>query len=66
MASLQGSPVPAGPVEGGLISVQFFGNPSPSIPNQPDSRSPGFVTIAVATKFYCICILLLVFKVVKN
>lgn len=43
VASLQGSPVPAGPVEGGLISVQFFGNPSPSIPNQPDSRSPGLV-----------------------
>ncbi|OMO53477.1 hypothetical protein CCACVL1_28616 [Corchorus capsularis] len=34
-ASFQGSPVPAGAVEGGLISVQFSGNPSASISNRP-------------------------------
>ena len=39
-ASYQGSPVPAGAVEGGLISVQFSGNPSASFPNRPDSGSP--------------------------
>ncbi|XWS08472.1 hypothetical protein CRYUN_Cryun40dG0005100 [Craigia yunnanensis] len=38
--SFQGSPVPAGAVEGGLISVQFFGNPSASLPDRPDSVSP--------------------------
>ncbi|XP_022721749.1 uncharacterized protein LOC111279115 [Durio zibethinus] len=41
--SIQGSPVPAGAVEGGLISVQFSGNPSASIRNRPDSRSPYLV-----------------------
>ncbi|XP_022760715.1 uncharacterized protein LOC111306943 [Durio zibethinus] len=41
--SFQGSPVPAGAVQGGLISVQFFGNPSASVPNQPDSGSPYLV-----------------------
>ncbi|XVF28181.1 hypothetical protein REPUB_Repub15cG0006800 [Reevesia pubescens] len=41
--SFQGSPVPAGTVEGSLISVQFFGNPSSSIPNRPDSGSPYLV-----------------------
>ncbi|XVF38895.1 hypothetical protein REPUB_Repub20aG0142300 [Reevesia pubescens] len=43
-ATFQGSSVPAaGAVEGGLVSVQFFGNPSASIPNRPDSGSPYFV-----------------------
>lgn len=42
-ASYQGSPVPAGAVEGGLISVQFSGNPSASFPNRPDSGSPHLV-----------------------
>ncbi|XVE82298.1 hypothetical protein DITRI_Ditri15bG0137000 [Diplodiscus trichospermus] len=41
--SFQGSPVPAGAVEGGLISVQFFENPSASVPNQADAGSPYLV-----------------------
>ncbi|XVF62421.1 hypothetical protein PTKIN_Ptkin09bG0006300 [Pterospermum kingtungense] len=40
MTGFQRSPVPAGAVEGGLISIQLFGNPYASIPNQPDSVSP--------------------------
>lgn len=39
MTSSQRSPVPAGSIEGALISVQLFGNPSASIPNRPDSGS---------------------------
>lgn len=50
-ASYQGSPVPAGAVEGGLISVQFSGNPSASFPNRPDSGSPQYVTLIVAKQF---------------
>ncbi|XWS38917.1 hypothetical protein CRYUN_Cryun18bG0004600 [Craigia yunnanensis] len=42
-ASYQGSPVPAGAVQGGLISVQFSGNPSASFPSRPDSGSPYLV-----------------------
>ena len=40
VASYQGFPVPAGAVEGGLISVQFSGNPSATFPDRPDSGSP--------------------------
>ncbi|XVE65489.1 hypothetical protein DITRI_Ditri08aG0004000 [Diplodiscus trichospermus] len=42
-ASYHGSPVPAGALEEGLVSVQFSGNPSGSFPNRLDSGSPHLV-----------------------
>jgi hypothetical protein len=37
--SFQGSPVSAGPTEGGLISIEYYPFPSASEPNEPASAS---------------------------
>ncbi|KAF5752118.1 hypothetical protein HS088_TW01G00025 [Tripterygium wilfordii] len=42
-ANLQGSPMSAGAADGGLISVQYFGNPSASGPNGHGAGSPNLV-----------------------
>lgn len=41
--SFQGSPVSAEATEGGLISVQFYPNPSASTPQGPGFESPKYV-----------------------
>lgn len=41
--NFQGSPVSAGPTEGGLISVQYNLFPSANEPNEPGSGSPKYV-----------------------
>ncbi|KAF5737080.1 hypothetical protein HS088_TW14G01236 [Tripterygium wilfordii] len=42
-ASLRGAPMSSGSADGGLISVQYFGNPSASGPNGHGSGSPNLV-----------------------
>ncbi|KAF3456381.1 hypothetical protein FNV43_RR01031 [Rhamnella rubrinervis] len=41
--SFQGSPVSSGATEDGLISVQFYSNPSASTPHGPGSESPNLM-----------------------
>lgn len=48
--SFQGSAVPAGRADNGLISVQYVGNPSMSEPNAPGSGFPKYDTSLIELK----------------